>query len=111
MPSEIYLYAYELDSMPEYSCSFPTATTWWKMWKCDLNFPKVGEGPNGKLPKWIVRQYVPHATDPERLVTARWFEVVMKHGPKSPKWRAPDWDNIQRWRRDQDEAKKRRTKP
>jgi hypothetical protein len=107
MPSEIYLYTYELDSMPEYSCSFPSATTWWKMWKSDLN---AFTG-NGKPPHWVVRQFVPHVTDPENMVTARCFQVILKHGPQSPKWRAPDWDNIQRWRRDQDEAKKRRTKP
>jgi len=96
--NEIRLFPWELESMGEYSCSIPTGTTLWKMWKCDLNAYRLP--PKKRKPKWVVGQYIPHK-DPE-FVGIRWFPVKLLEGPEPLDWRVPDWDNDQRYDRERD---------
>lgn len=93
------LFAHELDSMDEYSCSLPTATTIGKMWK-----RRSSETPAG----WVVGLYAYHiAPTPEEIRRDRhhagrtrilWFDVVLRHGPAPRVYRAPDWSNFAGWR-------------
>jgi hypothetical protein len=82
--NEIRLFGFELDSMGEYSTTLPTQTTLWKQWK--------RREPDG----WYVGQYVP-CPDPNR-VGIRWSRVVLRHGPQSRDWQAPDWDRFETYR-------------
>lgn len=106
MRGRIYLYPWELDSMPDYSLSLPSGTTLWKMWRRDANTPtrmEIGRtyGPDRarRVPEmWMVGQYAP---DPDpRMVAIRWFKVVIKHGPAPRNYKKPDWSNFERYRRE-----------
>jgi len=93
----IRLFAWELASMSEYSCSLPTGTTPWKMWKHNENaYPNVPGRP-AKKAKWWVGQY----REPEGdSVPIRWYEVIMRHGPMPTRYVAPDWSNYARYKSD-----------
>ena len=82
----IFLYRWELSTMPEYSTSIPTGTVPWKMWR-------HREGAD-----WYVGQYV-EVEDP-KVMGIRWFRVVLREGPVPRGYHAPDWDNHERWKRD-----------
>ena len=103
--NEIRLFRWELDSMPEYSCSIPSETVLWKMWKCDRNAYNPRKVEAGPL--WYVGQYASHPRDPENLVSIWWFKVKLVEGPKPKDWRAPDWHNHQRWERERAGARVR----
>lgn len=94
--NEIRLFPWELDSMGEYSCTLPSDTTLWKMWKCDKNAYRNIPGEKRLEPHWVVGQYVPHLGGDPKLVSIRWFEVKLREGPKPLGWVAPDWSNHQR---------------
>jgi hypothetical protein len=79
--NEIRLFAWELESMGEYSSTLPTGQTIWKQWRC-----RALDEPSG----WVVGQYVP-SLDP-KYVGIRWYRVVLKHGPRPPLYSPPDWD-------------------
>lgn len=95
----IRLFAWELDSMSEYSCSIPTGTTPWKMWKCNMNaYPNPGLlGESAREPRWVVGQYGEPEGD---SVPITWFVVVLRYGPRPPLYSAPDWSNYERWKSD-----------
>jgi hypothetical protein len=118
--NEIRLYGYELFSMPEYSSTLPTETTPFKMWRKDNNVVirlRISNSRCGILDDydayleqkwkllnkyagedWYVGQYYP--IDTPRRIGIRWFKVVLKEGPMPSGWQAPDWDNLQRWRKE-----------
>jgi hypothetical protein len=118
--NEIRLYLYELLSMPDYSSTMPTSTTPFKMWRRNNNVAmriRISESRCGrdmaideylklkaKLLKkydgedWFVGQYYP--IDTPGRIGIRWFKVVLKEGPMPSGWQAPDWDNLQRWRKE-----------
>jgi predicted nucleic-acid-binding Zn-ribbon protein len=128
MKATIKLYPWELESMSEYSCSLPTGTTMWKMWKNNWNAYAVGikcsncdftgrantlrMPSNPQCPKckteglrkiqlqehWFVGQYIP--CDIPGQIGIRWHEVILKEGPELRNYQAPDWDNYQRWKKD-----------
>ena len=79
----IRLYRWELESMGEYSTTLPSGTTIWKQWKRNINSYRHD-------PYWVVGQYHPSRGD--GMVMIRWFEVVLKQGPKPPDYEPPDWD-------------------
>ncbi len=114
----IKLYSWELDSMPEYSASLPTGQTLWKMWSCNTNAfavevrckcGMVGRAARHLLPAkvhcskcgklglelitlpdhWVVGQYIPDP-NPE-MIGMRWFDVLLREGPKPRLYEAPDW--------------------
>ncbi len=93
----IRLFLWELESMPEYSCSLPSGQTFWKMWRRNMYASR--RGPH-REPRWVVGQYTPHP-DP-KTVGIRWFKVHLREGPKPRFYTAPDWVNMARWRRDHD---------
>jgi hypothetical protein len=83
MPT-IRLYRYELEALPEYSCTMPSGTTHWKMWRCN-------ESLGTKRPdSWIVAQYVPHK-DPKK-VGMRVFSIEFLEGPAPLQW--TEWVEI-----------------
>lgn len=85
--------------MPEYSCTIPTGTTPWKMWKCNTNaYPNPGlYGLPAKEARWLIGQY----GEPEKdLVPITWFTVVLRYGPRPPHYTPPDWNNRKRWESD-----------
>jgi hypothetical protein len=121
--NRIRLYPWELDSMPEYSCSIPSGTVLWKMWRrntlayclevaCTCGFRGRAsvearlvcpdcKGDLRKLPyreDWIVGQYVP--CDIPGQIGIRWYEVQVLSGPKPRCYTPPDWDNYKRWKAD-----------
>ena len=103
--NEIRLFPWELDSMGEYSCSIPTGTTLWKMWKCNKNAYRPNRpGEKPYPPLWVVGQYIPHK-NPE-FVGIRWFKVKILEGPRPLGWVTPDWSNFQRYRREADALRK-----
>lgn len=103
MPNIIRLFPWELKSMPEYSCTLPSATTLWKMWKRDVNEP-IRFHKKKDLPRcWVVGQFIPHETP--GFVGIRWFEVHLREGPKPVNYKPPDWNNFQCWRLEQDERR------
>lgn len=73
--NRIRLYPWELASMPDYSCTLPTGTTLWKMWRRNLHAYTTPPKP----PRWVVGQYVPHH-EPEK-VGIKWFDVQLLEGP------------------------------
>lgn len=93
----LFLFPWELASMPEYSSSVPTATTIGKVWKrCEFGC-------------WIVGMYAFHiesetARDrrlhPNGWTRILWFDVVLREGPEPPGYRAPDWSNYSAWLRE-----------
>lgn len=82
----IRIFAWQLDSMDEYTVTLPTGTTPFKMWKTRVR------------QKWMVGQYYP--IDVPGQVGIRWFRVVYLEGPMPPGWRPPDWSNYERFRRE-----------
>lgn len=99
MSWRIYLYPWELRSMPEYSTTLPTGTTTWKMWKRNV----LARGEHGGLvatDEWLVGQYVP--CDDPNYIGIRWHEVHLKAGPEPRIYRPPDWSNMDRYRRERD---------
>ena len=92
--------------MGEYSCSIPTGTTAWKMWKCNMNaYPNPGlSGKPAREPRWVIGQYGEPEGD---SVPIRWFVVVMKHGPRPLRYSAPDWNNFKRFNFDYNKEKDR----
>lgn len=77
--NQIRLYIWELESMPEYSSTFPTGMTIWKQWR---RMTMIG---------WVVGQYVPYFPN---AVLVRWSLVVLKHGPRPPTYTPPDWNRF-----------------
>ena len=128
MKATIKLFPWELASMDEYSCSLPSGTTMWKMWKNNWNAYAVGvtctncgfvgrastasrpasthcpgcktDGLVGtRLPEhWFVGQYIP--CDIPGQIGIRWHEVVLLEGPKPASYVSPDWSNYQRWQKE-----------
>jgi hypothetical protein len=91
----VYLYPWVLDSMDEYSCTLPTATTIGKVWKRRV--------PEDALPndaKWHVGMYVEHS-DPKR-VKILWFDVELLSGPAPRAYSPPDWSNFDAWKAELD---------
>lgn len=82
--SKIRLYRYELESLPEYSCTMPSSTVDWKMWRCNENFK------TSKPESWIVSQYIPHA-DPKKI-GIRVFDIEFLEGPQPLRW--TEWIQI-----------------
>lgn len=80
----IRLYRYELEMLPEYSCTMPSGTTDWKTWRCDENFG------TGRPESWIVGQYVPHE-DPTKI-RVRAFSIEFLEGPAPLRY--TDWTKI-----------------
>lgn len=105
-PLVLYLYPHELESMPEYSCTLPTATTIGKAWKRDRNEPRRHHGvePNAP-PDWTVGMYVPGSDDAH--VGIIWFKVVMRHGPRDQRYRPPDWSNFKQWEAEREAERER----
>ncbi len=103
MRGRIRLFPWELESMGEYSCSLPTATTLFKTWKRDRNAFRVG-APNE--PSWVVGRFVADTPERKDSVAILWMEVDLLHGPKPQRYDEPDWDNYQRWRREEEERRK-----
>ena len=118
--------------MSEYSCSLPSGTTIWKMWKRNnnafavgircSNCPLTGRADTHRLPgpmcpkcnqdtltkfdlpdKWYVGQYVP--CDIPGQIGIRWFEVIFKEGPQPRSYSPPDWSNYDRWKREKSEVR------
>jgi len=87
MKATIRLFPWELDSIPEYTLSLPTATTLWKMWKREI--------PGNK---YVVGQYIPHRDS--NIVGIRWHNVTLMHGPIPRYYNPPDWSNYARWKRE-----------
>ena len=130
MANRIRLYPWELESMPEYSCSIPSGTVMWKMWRrncnayaigvrcpsclfedkaspeCRLQCPKCKfeELKKFQLPeRWVVGQYVP--CDIPGEIGIRWYEVQLLTGPKPRIYNPPDWHNYKRWKQEHDEER------
>lgn len=102
--NEIRLFPWELESMDEYSCSVPSGTTLWKMWKRNRNaYRRTYPGEEPYPPSWMVGQYIPHK-DPE-YVGIRWFGVKILEGPQPVGWSAPDWSNFQHYRREREQER------
>lgn len=99
--------------MDEYSVSLPTGTTPFKMWRCctrrerDFNYGGYSPKPSNPLraEEWIVGQYLEPIGD---RVPIRWFDVVLRYGPKPPYYAPPDWSNYARWKRDFDAERAQR---
>ena len=84
----IHLFPWELESIDDYSCSLPTGTTSWKMWRRGLVDRPV-RNPIDPA-EWRVGQYLEPIGD---RVPIRWFAVVVRRGPK-PQY----WSDLQRWK-------------
>lgn len=97
VPLTLFLFSWELDSIPAYSTTLPTATTLGKFWRRNLNVFTPGAEP-----EWQVCAYSEHE-DP-RSVTIIKFEVVLRSGPLH-RYSPPDWTNIEQWRRERDAAR------
>lgn len=80
----IRLYRYELEALPEYSCTMPSGVFAWKMWRCNESFG------TRKPASWIVAQYVPIA-DPEKM-GIRVFRIEFLEGPAPCQW--TEWVQI-----------------
>ncbi len=85
------IFAWQLDSMPEYSTSLPTATTPFRMWKNNSIF-------QGSKKIWRVGQYYP--VEEPGWIGIRWFKVDFLAGPKPREWSPPDWGNYERYKRE-----------
>ena len=85
------LFHWEFESIDDYSCSLPSATTMWKVWKNNKNAYN-----SRRLPNWYLGQYVP--TDKKDYIGIRWFKIVLREGPKPRYWEKPDWANHKRFR-------------
>lgn len=92
----LFLYPWELDSMPEYSTTLPTGTTVGKVWRADKNV-----NVRGASPEWVVAMYIPDE-DP-KMVGIVWFNVELRQGPHPRGYAKPDWSNSDQWKRDQKE--------
>lgn len=77
----LFLYPWELESMPEYSASLPTGTTIGKFWRS-----RYGSG-------WYVGAYIEDPDDRPNSRGIVWFEVVLRHGPEPFRYDPPDWHN------------------
>jgi hypothetical protein len=75
----IRLYRYELEALPEYSCTMPTDKTDWKMWRCNESFG------TRRPDSWIVAQYVPLAEEPTKI-GVRVFSIEFLEGPAPLCW-------------------------
>ena len=97
--NRIRLFPWELDSMPEYSNTLPSATTLWKIWRRNANDRYAGWLDPRKGPTWFVYQYAP-AEDANR-VRIKCFEVQLLEGPYPlAGYTPPDWSNYARWKRE-----------
>jgi hypothetical protein len=107
--NEIRLFLHELESMDEYSSTIPTGTVMWKMWR-----RRSCSNGAGRLLgiEWFVGQYVPDDKYgrplPKSRIGIRWFKVVLRQEPVPPIYRAPDWSNYQRYRKEVAEERKQR---
>jgi hypothetical protein len=91
--NEIRLFVWELESMPEYSSSLPTGQVLFKMWRRAIQDLRTRA-----VVAWQAGQYVPCRIPGN--VGIRWFDVVLRAGPKPPAWEAPDWNNRARYQRE-----------
>lgn len=99
---KIFLYWWELESMPEYSCSLPSETTIGKVWRCDI----MAYNKRAVLPLWYVGIYG-ESDDPDvRLI--HWHEVVLREGPRPAHYSPPDWHNTARWERERQHERQQR---
>jgi len=118
--------------MPEYSCSLPSGTTLYKVWKSNTNAFAVGirctncsltgrsnshNLPGPMCPKckqdtltkfnlpaqWFIGMYVPDSQP--GMIGIRWFDVITLEGPRPPNYSPPDWSNYDRWKRDREQEK------
>lgn len=80
----IRLYRYELEALPEYSCTMPSGQTDWKMWRCNESFG------TRRPESWIVAQYVP-IENPTK-VGIRVFNIEFLEGPAPLCWTG--WSKI-----------------
>lgn len=85
---KLFLFPWELDSMPEYSMSLPTGTTIGKVWR---------RRQHGAPSEWIVGMYVPHRNP--KTVGIIWFDVELRHGPAPHGYQTPDWINYANYKR------------
>lgn len=109
---ELFLYPWELLSMPDYSCTLPGGTTLGKFWR------RCGRG-SGGTPRddyaleaaaagcYSVGCYYAHVPDDspraragDELTCIAWFVVVLRAGPAPRAYSPPDWSNHQQWRRE-----------
>lgn len=89
----VYLYPWELNSMPEYSHTIPSAHVpgkWWKSRQLISNAARANE-------LWV-GTFTMTEYDTE-IVEIKFFPVVMRQGPQPPNWKAPDWGNFAEYRR------------
>jgi hypothetical protein len=96
--------------MGEYSASVPTGQIMWKMWRRDVNEPARRHGtlPASHPPFWRVGQYAPSTTP--GYIGIRWYDVVIKSGPKPRHYKPPDWRNRMRYLRDRQKRRADRKK-
>jgi hypothetical protein len=87
---ELFLYAHELASMPEYSLSVPTGTTVGKVWKrrVPYNAPELQAS-------WVIGMYVYSGSLGHLRIV--WSDVVLRSGPALRRYNAPDWSNFAAW--------------
>jgi hypothetical protein len=89
---ELFLFLHELESMPDYSCTFPSATTIGKVWRRREPYRCLDEDPRARH---FVGMYVPAGdADHVRII---WFDVVLRAGPAPRHYEAPDWHNQEAW--------------
>lgn len=87
----ISLFKWQLDSMPNYSATLPSATTSFKMWRRDVNEPRRHQGEHDASPEWWVGQYYP--IDLPGKTGIHWFDTRLLQGPMPLDWEPPDWHN------------------
>jgi len=100
-PLQLFLFPWELASMPDYSRSMPSGVTLGKFWRRG----RYAEAPptsvhRHELVGWTVGCYAwlepdpsPRAREGDALVRVLWFDVVLRQGPEPPGYSAPDWSN------------------
>ena len=86
----IYLFTWELESMPNYSASNPTGTTIGKFWRRRLF------DDDGLVSGWLVGTYTHKDA---RWAYAAFFQVVLRQGPKPRSYYPPDWHNSKHYER------------
>ena len=91
---EIYLYQWELESMPEYSHTIPSGQVPGKWWRCRMR------GRSG----WKVATFTINEANTE-LIRVNWLKVVFREGPKPRNYYPPDWSNYAEWKRTFSEKK------
>jgi hypothetical protein len=101
----VFLYWWELESMPEYSTTLPTGTTIGKVWRADKNAVhsvarQMAGAVYGSRPpaNWRMRMFIPDAHPEMRMAVS--FKVTLRHGPMPRAYSAPDWTYMEGWRRE-----------